>query len=97
MSPPDDAIPDTVLDVLPHSFAGEPGAVACVEAWAAQHPRHRELLAGARRLWDAAGEPEHGVGRTADEAWAQFERRVNRPAADAPSAEHSHDEDPRGA
>jgi ferric-dicitrate binding protein FerR (iron transport regulator) len=77
--PHDDRIPDVILDELPRYFAGEPGASAAVEAWAARHPVHRRLLDDARRLWDAAAgrapDGSEGCGDV-DAAWARFQERV---------------------
>ncbi len=83
MPPEDDQIPDAVLDELPRFFAGEPGAVVDVEAWAGQHPRHRLLLDAARRLWDAAV-PGPGCDRPPDDvdaAWERFQAHVTGRAA----------------
>ena len=87
MSLPDAQIPDDILDRLPLYFAGEPDPASRVETWLARHPQHRTLIAGARRVWDAAAGPACArPTEDVDAAWARFQTRVRGTDADASDA-----------
>lgn len=88
MSLPDARIPDDILDQLPQCFAGDPDSASRVETWAARHPEHRTLIAGARRVWDEAAGPACArPAEDVDAAWARFQARVSGSAGTPDAAE----------